>query len=424
MADLQDELDELTLENEDLREELRKKEEKIEELNDKLAQSEADQADKDRDADAAITLKRQFEGDLASRDQEILKLKTDLRTTQNENDNLKDKLQAAKSEAKKARAHDRKAGKEEKASRRDLIGTLAENAELQKAVAQNAETIEQLKNVLEDTVTKAETYVEDLNIKEGEVGEERAKVLDLQKDIAELERQLGSQDELIGELQRYKAAESDRMDRVRQDWAEDEVNLRRQAERANAALQEAQKQNMLLRDESRVGELDALAERLREELERVRGEYEESQEDVRMLYEQVRKLQDSNDALTNDFEGLKQDAIREEKIRADRAERKLERQVKATKEEQEKNAEKDEAVAKLQVELNEAEFWMDRYRRKYGLQDAVAYQRKLKEQLRLREKDIEELTDRMNERIEGYNTLYETCKRLKKMVGFFGGGES
>ena len=56
----------------------------------------------------------------------------------------------------RSRAHDRKAGKEEKASRRDLIGTLAENAELQKVVAQNAQTIEQLKNALEDTVTKAE----------------------------------------------------------------------------------------------------------------------------------------------------------------------------------------------------------------------------------------------------------------------------
>ena len=98
----QDEIDELTLECEDLREQLAAKDSQLEELNDKLDQLKADQADKDRDADAAFTLKRQFEADLSARDQEIVKLKTDLRTVQNENDNLKDKLQAAKAEAKKA----------------------------------------------------------------------------------------------------------------------------------------------------------------------------------------------------------------------------------------------------------------------------------------------------------------------------------
>ena len=102
MSVSQEELDDAILEIEDLRDKIAEKDKQIEELTDKLDQLKEDQADKERDTENAITLKRQFEIDLASRDQEILQLKANLRSTQNENDSLKDKLQAAKSEAKKA----------------------------------------------------------------------------------------------------------------------------------------------------------------------------------------------------------------------------------------------------------------------------------------------------------------------------------
>ena len=61
--------------------------------------------------------------------------------------------------------------------------------------------------------------------------------------------------------------------------------------------------------------------------------------------------------------------------------------------------------AEIQHELDEAEFWKKQYEQGHGLIEAVAYQKKLKADIKQRDRDLASVRMLLNDRIEAYEDL-------------------
>ena len=69
--------------------------------------------------------------------------------------------------------------------------------------------------------------------------------------------------------------------------------------------------------------------------------------------------------------------------------------------------------AVVEEELQDREFWMAEYEKGHGLSDAVVYQKKLKGDIKRRDKEIRRLNGELSDRIASYEKLWETARRLK-----------
>ena len=100
--------------------------------------------------------------------------------------------------------------------------------------------------------------------------------------------------------------------------------------------------------------------------------------------------------------------------RCDKLQRELAVEQDKTVLEREKHGETIQEKSMLQEELDEAEFWKREYEAEHGLTEAVAYQKKLKMDIKSRDRDLARLNGLLNDRIEAYEELYETKRRLLK----------
>ena len=115
-----------------------------------------------------------------------------------------------------------------------------------------------------------------------------------------------------------------------------------------------------------------------------------------------------------DFEEKRAEAVVHVQRRCDKLQRELAVEQDKTGLEREKHGETIQEKSMLQEELDEAEFWKREYEAEHGLTEAVAYQKKLKMDIKSRDRDLARLNGLLNDRIEAYEELYETKRRLLK----------
>ena len=113
-----------------------------------------------------------------------------------------------------------------------------------------------------------------------------------------------------------------------------------------------------------------------------------------------------------DFEEKRAEAVVHVQRRCDKLQRELAVEQDKTGLEREKHGETIQEKSMLQEELDEAEFWKREYEAEHGLTEAVAYQKKLKMDIKSRDRDLARLNGLLNDRIEAYEELYETKRRL------------
>ena len=172
-----------------------------------------------------------------------------------------------------------------------------------------------------------------------------------------------------------------------------------------------------LKDTTAQGEMQKQIESLRSEVGMYKNELEASltdKEQIEVDLENVyRALEDANDRQ----EERLMEAIAKERQQL----KQLEVQVKEGKhgesEAQDRYKELEGQKEELEMRLNQAEDWNAVYEEGHGLKDAVRYQKKLKADIKRRDFDLSQLSERLGEELDKRKALETACQMLKEKAG-------
>lgn len=285
--------------------------------------------------------------------------------------------------------------------------------------------------------------------------------------ISELEEQAASMDGQVAELRRERdeaqglleearsTLDEARADaRAERDASEaslrelrDEVDeWRAKAEEAGQALEEARTRAKAaedeveaLRGETRTAALEAQVAEAREEAEEARRSVAAAQGEAEEARTAALRLAEELEEAKRGQAKAAEDAVRSERLKVMRLERSLQERDQRVKHERERAEATEREKGEVEDELAQAQRWMARYEEGHGLTDAVAYQRELKGQIRVRavpactpptslgsppplrvqmlNQRIEELQQEGSSASDAVEQLGETCRRLKQEAG-------
>ena len=172
-----------------------------------------------------------------------------------------------------------------------------------------------------------------------------------------------------------------------------------------------------LKDTTVQGEMQKQIEGLRSEVNNYKTELEaclvDKEQDEADLENVYRALEDANDrqeerlmeAIAKERQQLKQleAQVGEAKVHEDEA------RARYTELEKQRD--------EIEVRLNQAEDWNAVYEEGHGLKDAVRYQKKLKADIKRRDHDLSELSERLGSEMDKRKALETACQMLKEKAG-------
>ncbi|GMH51677.1 hypothetical protein TrST_g11013 [Triparma strigata] len=172
-----------------------------------------------------------------------------------------------------------------------------------------------------------------------------------------------------------------------------------------------------LKDTTVQGEMQKQIETLRAELGNYKTELEASlldKEQIEVDLENVyRALEDANDRQ----EERLMEAIAKERQQLKTFEAQVDEAKIHEKEARDRYGELERQKDELEIRLNQAEDWNAVYEEGHGLKDAVRYQKKLKADIKRRDHDLSELSERLGSEMDKRKSLETACQMLKEKAG-------
>lgn len=326
-------------------------------------------------------------------------------------------MHQALQKTEKASASQNKLGAREKSHKQSLIKIMGENEELR----QNISTLEEEMQLIYKAFLDEQQKSKDQTILLTNTTQDAA---DSEREVAELKKALGDKDKELQEAQDELSAVAEleseleyKMKNKMEEWrvkflAKDKViaaekkqslQLKTMLEnlKNNTGMKEVE--DKLLVAEREIASLKALVREKDLDLEKGHEELEQVASELVAIKNDQGKFIDV--ALENESKVIT--SLREE----------LRKRDKLLEEERQRYSELYEDKGKVDEELLERDFWMNKYEQDHGLTEAVVYQKKLKNDVKRREKEIRRLNKDLNDRMSSHEKLYETCRLLKVKAG-------
>ncbi|CAK8989635.1 Centrosomal protein of 290 kDa (Cep290) [Durusdinium trenchii] len=394
----------------ELRDELRDLRNRLEQAEDEL--EKAMDAAKDQESRA-----REFDMQNKALKMDKLKLETELQKEQERAEAMEESMHTMRQRTAQATESQGRIGAREKTNKKNLVKLLGENEDLRAEVANletDVQTLFQAVNEKDGTIKQME---EQLVAAQQELRDNESEVEELKRLLKDKEREISDAHDEINAVAEMEVEIEDRVRTKVEKWKEKVKALQKDLEGERHKQAELQKKCDSLLLESGLREIE---KQLVTSEDRNRSLVKELKASKAMMDQQHLELV----TLARDNENLKADqgsfievALEKERQEMERLKHIIANKDRALEEEHARYRELDEQKAQLEEELQDREFTLAEYERGHGLTEAVAKQKKLREAIVRRDREIRRLNQTLSERIGAHEKLYETCRRLKKKAG-------
>ncbi|GBG27827.1 Centrosomal protein of 290 kDa [Hondaea fermentalgiana] len=346
-----------------------------------------------------------------------LKLESELQKEQERAESMEENLHTMRQRTEQAAEHEGRLGAREKNHKKTLIKALGENEQLRSEVAQLGTDIE----TLYQAVNEKDEEIQRLNNLLTASGQE---LKDTESEVEELKRLIVEKDKAIAaahdEINAVTEMESEIEERVKtkvEKWKQKVKDLQGELQSERKAQVDLQKKCDSLLLESGLREVEQQLVASEENAKTMAQQLDEARGALDAAHQDMLELARENETMKADQGKFIDIALEKEKAEIDRLRQVITHKDQLLEEERARYRELDEQKAALEEELQDREFTLAEYERGHGLSEAVLKQKKLKGDIKRRDKEIRRLNQALSERIAAHEKLYETCRRLKKKAG-------
>ena len=340
-----------------------------------------------------------------------------LQKAQDRIEELEEYLHQARQKTEQAAASQNKLGEREKSHKQSLIKIMAENEELRQNISTLEEEMQLIYKAFLDEQAKVKDQALQLNITKQELA-------DAENETSEVKRLLKEKDKELTEVQDELAAvaelESELEEKFKSKvevWQEKLKAAERSLEQERKASQGLKTQFENLKNDTGVREME----------DKIKAVQLEKANLGTQLQTKTAELDKANMELlqvVNELVEMKKDqgkfvdvALEKERAIIDSLKGDLRGKDLLLEEEKQRYKELYEEKGRLDEDILERDFWMKQYESGHGLTEAVVYQKKLKNDIKRREKEIRRLNKELSDRLSAQEKLSETCRLLKKKCG-------
>lgn len=327
---------------------------------------------------------------------------------------LEEFLHQARQKTEQAAASQNKLGAREKSHKQSLIKIMAENEELRQNISTLEEEMQLIYKAFLEEQQKVKDQSSQLNISKQELADAEHETAEVKRLLEEKDKELSeAQDELAAVAELESELEEKLKSKV-EVWQEKLKAAEAELEKERKATQSLKANYENLKNDTGVREME----------EKISGEQrqkEKLQAEVRDKDQALKKAQAEMLQLANELVEMKADqgkfvdvALEKERATIESLKDELRGKEVLLEEEKQRYKELYEEKGRLDEEILERDFWMKQYESGHGLTEAVVYQKKLKNDIKRREKEIRRLNKELSDRLTAQEKLSETCRLLRK----------
>uniref|UniRef100_A0A7S2SL22 Centrosomal protein of 290kDa coiled-coil region domain-containing protein n=1 Tax=Mucochytrium quahogii TaxID=96639 RepID=A0A7S2SL22_9STRA len=425
LSEKNDEIEELRERNRQLEEELMgegrggdlEMRDELRELRSRLEQAE-DQLEKARDA-AKEQESRARELDMQNKalKMEKLKLEADLQKEQERAETMEESMHTMRQRTEQAAESEGRLGAREKSHKKTLIKALGENEELRKSVAELGTDVQTLFQAVNEKDAAIEDFKNQLTAANQELQDNENEVEELKRLLKEKDNEIASAHDEINAVGELEVEIEERIKSKQEKWKAKMKVLQGELDEERKKQQTLQKKCDSLLLESGLREVEQELVSSEEKYKASVKELNETKQLLEQVHDEMLQVRQENENLKADQGKFIEVALEKEHQEMERLRQTISTKDTLLEEERTRYKELYEEKGHLEEELQDRDFTLAEYERGHGLTEAVVKQKKLKGDIKRRDKEIRRLNQALSERIHVYEKLYETARRLKLKAG-------
>jgi len=348
---------------------------------------------------------------------ERLKLEADLQRALEKADVLEEQVHSMRQRTEQAAESEGRLGAREKSHKKSLIKALSENEQLRKEVVDLEADVQTLFLAVNEKDTAIKLVEDEFKATKLELGDCEQELDEIRRVVNDKTQQLlNAQAEIhaVGELE---VEIEDKFSSKVEAWKQKLSTSQKELSDLTASKKELQLKYDNLLMESGIREIEKQIVAKEEKYRNAVKELQDTKAVMEQLHDELGLVARENESLRNDQSKFIKVALEKELVERDRLKHIIEGKDALLGEERQRYSELYEEKGSLEEELQDREFTMAEYERGHGLTEAVLKQKKLKADIKRRDKEIRRLNQLLSERINAHEKLFETCSRLKKKAG-------
>jgi len=343
-----------------------------------------------------------------------LRLETELQKAEEQAEQMDDAVQSMRQRSEQAAESEDRLGAREKSHKKTLIKALEENEQLRKDVARLDTDVKTLYEAMQEKEEANVRLQQEAASSAQDLHDSEHEIVELRKLLAEKDKELASAQDEISAVTDMETDIEGRVKLKVEKWKSKVKALQDELNAETKGKLDLQKRCDALMQETGVKEVESQLIAAEEANMAFKHELEESKALLAQSHDDLVQLAKDNEALKADQGKFIDVALEKERQELERLREVIQRKDELIEEERMRYRELEEHKANLEEELQDRELTMAEYERGHGLEEAVLKQKKLRGEVKRREKEIRRLNQQLSDRISAHEKLYETCRRLKK----------